>query len=118
VPVLQTTLRTAQIAEGRYAVMIAGEFDLESAPRVRSCLDELLDSGATAIVVDMLEVSFVDFAGIAVLSAAHKALARRQGELILVVDDPNMAELLTDSGLGFGDGIVTSLLEAVSSVVG
>ena len=116
-PVLQTSVRTSQIADGRYAVAIAGELDLDVAPTVRSRLGELVDGGATTIVVDLLEVSFIDSAGLSVFIAARKALADAGGELILVVDNPNLTKLLAITGVGRGTRVEKSLLEAVSRAV-
>jgi len=117
VPVLQTTLRTSQISDGCYALAIAGELDLDVAPTVRSCLRDLVEAGAHTVAVDMLEVSFIDSAGLAVLAGARTALDGAGGELILVVDNPNLRKLLAITGIGRGARIEKSLLEAVGHAV-
>jgi anti-anti-sigma factor len=117
VPVLQTTVRSSQIAEGRYAVAVSGDLDLDVAPTLRSCLNDLVEAGASAIVVDLLEVSFIDSAGLGVFASTRKALEEAGGELILVVDNPNLKKLLTITGVGRDAEVETSLLEAVSRAV-
>jgi len=57
-------------------VTAAGEVDSTSAPVLREQIDAVLDSGAPEFVVDLVQVSFLDSAGLCVLAAAH----RRAGE--------------------------------------
>ena len=57
-------------------VTAAGEIDSTSAPVLREHLDIVLDSGAPEFVVDLVQVSVLDSAGLCVLAAAH----RRAGE--------------------------------------
>ena len=57
-------------------VAAAGEIDSTSAPVLREHLGTVLDSGAQEFVVDLVQVSFLDSAGLCVLAAAH----RRAGE--------------------------------------
>lgn len=116
-PVLQTTVRSSQIAEGRYAVAVAGDLDLDVAPTLHTCLGDLVDGGASTIVVDLLEVSYIDSAGLAVFASTRKALEEDGGELILVVDNPNLRKLLTITGVDCGVSVEKSLLEAVSHAV-
>jgi anti-anti-sigma factor len=114
VPVLQTTVRTSQISDDCYAIAVTGELDLDVAPTIRSCLRDLVEEGAQTIVVDLLEVSLIDSAGLAVFAAAGKTLERYGGELVLVVDNPNLKKLLAITGAARGARVEQSLLEAVS----
>jgi anti-sigma B factor antagonist len=100
-----------------HAVLVAGELDLDVAPKLGVCLNELIDSGATTIVVDLLEVTFMDSTGLAVLIDAGKRLRRFDGGLVLVTDSPSITRLLTIRGLGRLFRIETSLLTAVRHVV-
>jgi anti-sigma B factor antagonist len=58
-------------------VSAAGEIDSSTAPQLRARLDEVLDSGAAELVVDLGEVTFLDSAGLCVLAAAHRRAADR-----------------------------------------
>jgi anti-sigma B factor antagonist len=57
-------------------VTAAGEVDSTSAPVLREQIDAVIDSGAPEFVVDLVQVTFLDSAGLCVLAAAH----RRAGE--------------------------------------
>jgi anti-sigma B factor antagonist len=100
-----------------HAVLVAGELDLDVGPKLSACLTELIDSGATTIVVDLLEVTYVDSTGLSALVEAGKRLLRADGELVLVTDSPSISRLLTVSGVGRLFRMETSLLTAVDHVV-
>lgn len=106
------------MSDESHAVLVAGELDVDVAPKLGACLTELIDSGAETIVVDLLEVTFIDSAGLAALVEAGTLLRRSDGELVLVADSPSMTRLLTISGVGRLFRMETSLLTAVDHVVG
>jgi anti-anti-sigma factor len=74
--------RTGDLA----TVLLDGELDLASGGPLRARLAELAheDPPLRQVVVDLAQLDFVDASGIAVLMAAHKALARQGGELVLL----------------------------------
>jgi anti-sigma B factor antagonist len=53
-------------------VAAAGEIDSTSAPVLRERLEPLLDGGIEAFVVDLVQVTFLDSAGLCVLAATHR----------------------------------------------
>ncbi len=115
--VLQTTLRTARIDDGCHVVLVAGELDLDVAPRLQSCLADLVESGADAIVVDLLEVTFVDSAGVAALVEVGRLLRAAGGELIVVADSPSLTSLLSMTDADSLFRMESSLFTAVDHVV-
>jgi anti-sigma B factor antagonist len=52
-------------------VRVAGEVDIDTAPRLRTALDDALRSGAP-VVLDLTEVTFMDSSGFGVLAAAQR----------------------------------------------
>lgn len=50
----------------------SGDLDLQSGPRLREQLAELLDQGAHRVVVDLADVTFIDSAGLSVLIVARQ----------------------------------------------
>ncbi|MCF6746392.1 STAS domain-containing protein [Blastococcus sp. KM273128] len=57
-------------------LVVAGEVDCTSAPRVGDALDEVLAAAPREVLVDLTAVTFLDSAGLCTLAAAHrKALA-------------------------------------------
>jgi anti-sigma B factor antagonist len=65
-------------------VAAAGELDLAMAPELRGCLHRLLDDGATDLVVDLTDASFVDSTILGVLVGAQQRLNRAGRRLTLV----------------------------------
>ncbi|HET9092673.1 MAG TPA: STAS domain-containing protein [Acidimicrobiales bacterium] len=52
-----------------HLVMLRGELDLLSAPQLRSCLEDAMNS---TVVVDLSGLSFIDAAGLSVLVTARR----------------------------------------------
>jgi anti-sigma B factor antagonist len=75
-PTSELVTVTVSTSETVVRVTAAGEVDSTSAPVLREQIDAVLDSGAPEFVVDLVQVSFLDSAGLCVLAAAH----RRAGE--------------------------------------
>ena len=75
-PTSELVTVTVSTSDTVVRVTAAGEVDSTSAPVLREQIDAVLDSGAPELVVDLVQVSFLDSAGLCVLAAAH----RRAGE--------------------------------------
>ncbi len=58
-------------------VTAGGEIDSTSAPVLRQRLDGLLEGDVQELVVDLVEVTFLDSAGLCVLAAAHRRSVER-----------------------------------------
>jgi anti-sigma B factor antagonist len=76
-------------------VTLAGEVDLSTAPALRERLASLIDGGASSIVVDLRQVSFMDSTGLGVLMGAHLRVRERAGELRLVAGEGPVLRVLT-----------------------
>ena len=64
---------------------VRGEADLHVAPDVRDRIAAAISDGATEVVVDLSDATFVDSMTLGVLLAAMKRLRARGGQLRLVV---------------------------------
>jgi anti-sigma B factor antagonist len=62
-------------------VALTGELDLESADAVGGRVREVLERGATEVVVDLAAVTFCDSTGVEALVAAHDTAARAGARL-------------------------------------
>ena len=69
---------------GWTVLIVSGEFDVLTAPRVRARLLDLLDAGLCQVVVDLEEVRFLDSSGLGALVAGLKLARRRHGDMRLV----------------------------------
>jgi anti-sigma B factor antagonist len=64
---------------------VHGDFDLHVAPELRDRLDEVIDAGASTVVLDLGSLTFLDSSALGVLLRGMKRLQARGGRLRLVV---------------------------------
>jgi anti-anti-sigma factor len=76
-------------------VHVNGEVDLATAPQLRECLRDLEGD----VIVDLIDVSFLDSSGIGVLIAQRKRLAHGDGKLTLRNPNDIVARTLEAVGL-------------------
>jgi anti-sigma B factor antagonist len=83
----------------------AGEIDSTSAPVLRERLEPLLDGTVETFVVDLVQVTFLDSAGLCVLAAAHRRAVEQDVRMHVVAASRAVIRPLQITGLW-------SLLEA------
>lgn len=101
------------LGEGRHVVAVAGEIDLFTAPELKKTLADTIENGATRVVVDLSETTFLDSTALGVLIGAVKRLRSRDGQLVIVNVDANIAKTFEITGL---DQIFTILGDRDSAV--
>jgi anti-sigma B factor antagonist len=114
---LELRVASTRIGERAHVVAVSGELDLHSAPDLQTRLAEVIAEGASAVVIDLLGVSFVDSAGLGVLVGAAKALRSSGGRLVVAADDRRITRVLQLTGLDRAIEVETSLVEAVEHVI-
>jgi anti-anti-sigma factor len=83
---------------GQLVLSVAGELDMATAPVLRERLEAATAQGATRIVVDLSEVTFIDSISLAALVAAkHKPGGA--GRLAIVTEAPYALLILEATGL-------------------
>jgi anti-sigma B factor antagonist len=91
----------------RVVVRLGGELDSSVAARVAGAIDNLLDVGCAALVIDLRDLSFLDSAGIHLLVSAKCAADQRGCALSLVRGPRNVHRVFeltdTDSLFAFAD---------------
>jgi anti-sigma B factor antagonist len=65
-------------AEGVELLMVEGELDIATAPRLIGVLNGAVQEALRSLVVDLSEVDFMDSTGLALLINAHRRLTRRR----------------------------------------
>ena len=93
---------------GAHIICVRGEIHLTSAPRFAEHLTTAIESGRTAIVLDMSGVEFIDSTGLSVLLNGLRLVGQRGGRLALVCTNPTVLRLfqithLDDTFDIFGD---------------
>lgn len=87
------------LEESRAFVALRGEVDIYTAPRLKERLLELLDGGATGVVVDLSAVTFIDSTALGVLIGGVRRLHDVGGSMALVVTTRPVERVLTITGL-------------------
>ena len=65
-------------------VLVRGEVDLDTAPRLTAALEAAMRESRGPFVVDLSDVTFLDSSGVNVLLRARALLGREERDLVLV----------------------------------
>lgn len=103
-------------AGGARVVDLQGEIHVTTAPRLAEHLTETIESGKTAIVVDMSGVEFIDSTGLSVLLNALRLAGQHGGRLALVCRNPTVLRLFQITGLEGTFDIFDDRAEAIAHV--
>ena len=71
-------------------VVVHGQADLHTASELRSAITGAIDDGATSLVVDLSEATFIDSMTLGVLLGAVKRLRPTGGGVSVVCTDPHI----------------------------
>jgi anti-sigma B factor antagonist len=86
---------------GAHIIRVSGEIHVSTAPEFAQRLSAAIDSGKTAVVLDMAEVEFIDSTGLSVLLNGLRLVTQMHGRLALVCTNPTVLRLF----------LITSLVE-------
>lgn len=89
----------SQMVAGIPTVYLQGDFDVSSAPRVRTLLESLTCQEAPAIQVHLGRLDCLDSIGLGVLVAGLKQALDRNGSLSLIAPTPTVERILRITGL-------------------
>ena len=92
-------IKTEPLSDRAFAVAIAGEVDLYVAPELKQQLLDVIERGATSVVVDLTDATFIDSTTLGVLIGAVRRLRANDGRLSVVCNDRNVARTFELSGL-------------------
>jgi len=88
-----------RLGETVYLIALTGEFDLHTGPQLERRVLEALGRGASEILVDLSDVTFIDSTTIGILMRARKRLIPLKGRLLLVCSDQNILRLFEITAL-------------------
>jgi anti-sigma B factor antagonist len=93
-------MKLSSSVAGQYTVVHAsGDLDLATADQLRATLDQILETGATLVVLDLTEVDFLDSSTLGVFIRIHKRLTERDGALELICPRKAILRILQMTGL-------------------
>ncbi len=107
---------TVSVESGeQYSVVsVVGEIDSATAPELRDGLHEATASGPSLLVVDLLQVTFIDSTALGVLIEASNR-AETEGQMMrIVVSEPRILKVFKITGLTEIFAIRTSREEALA----
>jgi anti-sigma B factor antagonist len=84
---------------GAQIVNVSGEIHVSTAPSFREQLTEVIESGGTALVLDLSGVEFIDSTGLSVLLNGLRLVGQRRGRLALVCTNPTVMRLFQITSL-------------------
>jgi anti-anti-sigma factor len=117
VSLLDFRLTSAELVDGTYVVTVSGEADATDVESLADELEEVLGEGASCVIVDLLEVPFIDSAVLGVLLRVSRRLRSGGGELVLVADDPRVLRWFEIAGLSVQFRFARTLTAAVEDVL-
>jgi anti-sigma B factor antagonist len=74
-------------------IAVHGQADLNTAPALRDALTAAVDDGASALIVDLSDATFVDSMTLGVLLGAVKRLRPSGGRLAIVCTSPHIRRI-------------------------
>ncbi len=78
---------------------VEGELDIYTSPKLRTAIQELLSSGKSRLVVNLLNTTYLDSTALSVLTSALKQARDAGGTVALVYNQPQIEKIFTITGL-------------------
>ncbi len=97
-------------------IHVKGEIHVSTAPEFAARLDEAIATDASAVVLDLTEVEFIDSTGLSVLLNGLRRLTRRSGTMSLVCTNPTVLRLFEITRLDSTFDIAPTRDEAIARV--
>jgi anti-sigma B factor antagonist len=114
---LDLSINTAELSENAFVVTVAGEADLYTAPDLERALEGVIGLGATTVVLDLADVTFIDSTTLGILLRYNARFSSRGGELVIVSDDRRVLRTFEITGLDRMFRIEHRLADAAASVL-
>jgi anti-sigma B factor antagonist len=109
-------IQTEQLSDHAYVISLAGEVDLYTAPEFKQQLLEVIGQGATDVIVDFSNTTFIDSTTLGVLVGGVKRLRVHDGQLSIVCSDRNITKIFEITGLDRVFSIYPTREEAATHV--
>jgi anti-sigma B factor antagonist len=102
---------------GAHVIRVSGEIHVSTAPEFAQRLSAAIDSGKTAIVLDMSGVEFIDSTGLSVLLNGLRLVTQMHGRLAIVCANPTVLRLFQITSLHETFDIFPDRPQAVAHVL-
>jgi len=108
--------KAEQAAGDVWVIALTGEVDLYTAPEFKQQLLDVIAQGASHVIVDLTDTTFIDSTTLGVLVGGVKRLRTNDGQLSLVSSDRNITKIFEITGLDRVFTIYGSRDEAVAGI--
>jgi anti-sigma B factor antagonist len=115
---IDADVRLLPSREGPTVIVLEGEFDLYTGARFERAVLEAIGRGATDLVVDMSNVSFIDSTTMEILMRTRKRLSALGGDFALVCGESNVLRALQITTLDRMFDVYGSREQAVAALDG
>jgi anti-sigma B factor antagonist len=88
-----------ELKDGLGVVALAGEVDIDTAPQFRLAVKHAIDAGASSLIVDMAQVTFIDSTALGILVSGVRQARQRDGALAVVCTEENINRVFELTGL-------------------
>jgi anti-sigma B factor antagonist len=112
-PAVDFDVETAE-RSGANVLTLRGEIDVYTAPQLRQAIVDVVDRGATNLIVDMAQVDFLDSTGLGVLVEGLKRIKAKDGSLSIVATQGKILKIFDITGLNRAFPIHASVEEALA----
>lgn len=109
-------MRRSTLGDGTALIELEGQIDLHTAPQLKEQLAACIDDGATSVIVDLSETTFIDSMTLGVLLGAVKRLRPHGGALRIVCTDPSIRKIFEITLLDRVFAIDASRDEAIANL--
>lgn len=105
------------VTDGVRAVAVIGELDQATLPELQRALDEVIDAGSGALLIDLSDCSFIDSSGLAALvSARERVTSADDRGFAICCGTPQVLRLLEITGLDKAMGVLATREDALEAL--
>jgi anti-anti-sigma factor len=72
------------VSERHHRLLLSGELDMRGAATLEACLHQVSASGATSLVMDLSQLTFMDSTGVRMTLLARQLCAQHECEFLLI----------------------------------
>lgn len=83
----------------RYLIAVSGEVDLATSPALDAAIITAIESGTSALAIDLTDVSFMDSSGLGVIVRGLKRCREADKDLDLVITNERVLKVFGITGL-------------------
>ena len=102
---------------GAPGVLVRGDVDIDTAPRLTEAIDAAIRETRGAFVVDLCEVDFLDSSGVNVLVRARAVLGREDRSLVVICPPGPARRIFESAGIADLLALFESREEAAASLL-